>query len=649
MERMALNQAFRQALRALSRFPLVFAAGVIGTVAALFLNHLPYGDYDARTIAGNLAMTAWLGVPLLFALSLLAESRRLPQWAALLLQAGGLASLAVYHHLLIATPWPIRISRFWLCMLAAHLCATLATSLVRGADVDSFWRYNQKLAARLGLSLGYGFLILLGLGVALASVKGLFEMDFPDAWFLDPGIFALGVFNTWFFLAGVPRPEEAHVPATADAGLSPEATAHAADLAYPRQLRVLAQLILMPLVCIYMVIVYAYAVHTLTLWRWPTGWVTWLLLCFCALGLVCLFLAQPLADRGGSRWVKLYCRHFHIALVPVLILLFAAIGKRVQEYGITENRYFVVALGVWLAGIVLHAAVDAPRDLRILPASLCLVSVLAAFGPWGAFEVSRKSQEQRLKTLLESHGMLVGGKLAKAPGRIPRRAIREIGGIAGFLEERGRLPDLKEWIPAMDDSGETYSVAWHKALDGRFSLLEALELPYMPPEATGPGRAEAVAFNCRGLAVPMRKVSGYDFLFTEYRPDGEVQGGDGFFFDYDSSAGVIRFRSRDTAGPSLDLAGHFQRLRERYPDAYDLNLPPEEMILQAEDAGLKVLVHVRGMDGMADPEDGARLRGFAADVFVALKGKLKPRPKTPALAQARPGSQAEAVEPQPQP
>jgi hypothetical protein len=525
-------------------------------------------------------------------------------------------------------------------MLAAHLCASLAAALRRDATVDAFWRYNQRLAARLGLSLGYSFLILLGLGVALAAIKGLFELDFPDSWFLDPGIFALGVFNTWFFLAGVRRTDEA-VP-------EPAAAEGLAASAYPRQLRVLAQLILMPLVCVYLAIVYAYAVHTLTLWRWPTGLVTWLLLCFCALGLLCLFLAQPLADHGGNRWVRLYCRHFHVALVPVLILLFAAIGKRVQEYGITENRYFVLALGVWLSGIVLHAAVEAPRDLRILPASLCLVALLAAFGPWGAFEVSRKSQEQRLKVLLESHGMLVGGKLAKAPGRIPRRVIREIGGIAGYLEERDRLADLKTWIPAMDDSGQTHSVAWHKSLGGRFALLEALELPYMPPEATGPGRADAVAFNCRGLAGPMRRVTGFDFLFADFRvrpagmesaaisdlPGGEGAG-EGFHFDFDSASGLVRFQARDSTGPTLDVASHFQKLRARYPDAYDLNLPPEEMTLEAENAALKVLVHLRSLEGVADAE-GARLQGFAADVFVAVKGKPRSRARSPALAQAAP-------------
>jgi hypothetical protein len=634
-----MNQAVRQAIRTLGRFPLVLSAGLIGTVAALWLNHLPLAETHARTLAGNLVMTSWLGVALLFSMAVLAESRRWPQWAALAAQGAGLAALAGFHQSLVMSPYPVRISRFWLCMLAVHLCAALASALGRGATVDTFWRFNQKLAARLGLSLGYVSLIYIGLSIALASVKSLFELDIPDGWFLDPGICALGIFNTWFFLAGVPVPAP---PRAVQPQGALEGADAAPEFAYPRQLRVLAQLILMPLVCVYMLIVYAYAVRTLMIWRWPTGWVTYLLLSFCALGLLCLFLVQPLADKGGNRWVKAYSRHFHLALFPVLILLFAAIGKRVQEYGITENRYFVLALGVWLSGIVLHSALDAPRDLRILPASLCLVALLASFGPWGAFEVSRKSQIQRMKVMLESQGMLVGGKLAKAPGRIPRRVAREIGGIADYLEERERLSDLKPWIPAMDDdSGQTHSVAWHKALEGKFSLLEALELPFMPPEATGPGRAEAVAFSCRGLSASVRKVTGFDFLYADFRARQEsdplaTAGAatamtDGFRFEFDSTSGRILFHSRDTVGPVLDVGEHFRKLRDRYPDAYDLNLPEEEMTLEGEDKALKVMVKLRNLSGEADPE-GARLKGFSADVFVELKGKARTRAKPNAVA-----------------
>jgi hypothetical protein len=669
MQRMiALNHAWRHSLGVLARFPLVFAASVIGAVAALAFNHFPYGAFEARTVAGNLCMTAWLGVPLLFALAIAAESRRWPAWALAVSQGAGVAALIGYHRLLAASPWPVRISRFWLCMLAAHLLASLASAIGPGATADTFWRYNQRLAARLGLSLGYATLIHMGLGLGMAAIKGLFDLDFPDAWFLDPGILALGVFNTWFFLAGAPRlaPEPAGAPvpekvpddpaaAEREAASTPGPASGAAlpmglpmGLPYPRQLRVLVQLILMPLVCVYLAIIYAYGVRMLMLGRWPNGWVTWLLLGFCFLALICLFLAQPLADRGGGRWIRLYCRHFHVALVPVLLLLFSAIGKRVQEYGITENRYFALAFGIWLCGIVLHAALDAPRDLRLLPGSLCLAALLAAFGPWGAFEVSRRSQEHRLESLLETHGMLVGGKLAKAPGRIPRLAVREIGGIAGYLEEHGRLADLKPWIPAIDDSGQTNSVAWHKALDGRFALLEALELPYMPPEATGPGHAEAVAFNCRALAVPLRKVTGFDYLVADFRvgtgprieadPEEALPAeGAGFSFAFDTAAGMLRFRGKDTSALALDLGAHFQMLRRRYPDAYDLNLPPEEMRLEAEDPELKVLAHLRSLEGQADAE-GARLMGFAVDLFVAVKGKPRARSRPSPVAQTAAGS-----------
>jgi hypothetical protein len=635
----AMSQAMRKALRALERFPLVFSVAVIGTVAALWLNHLPAPEAAARTVAANIMMAAWLGVGLLFSLALLSESRRWPMWAASASQFAGAAILILYHHSMAHASYTVRLSRFWLGMLAVHLCATLASAMARGATPDSFWRFNQKLASRLGLSLGYVSLLYIGLSVALASVKSLFEVEFPDGWFLDSGIFALGVFNTWFFLAGVPGGRAAFAPAgSALAGAAGDAFVEAnKEFAYPRQLRVLVQLILLPLVGLYLFIVYAYAVRTLMIREWPTGWVTYLLLCFCALGLVCLFLAQPLADHGGNRWMQAYCRHFHLALFPVLILLFAAIGKRVQEYGITENRYFVLALGVWLTGIVLHSALDAPRDLRVLPASLCLVALLASFGPWGAFEVSRKSQVARLGSMLESQGMLVGGKLAKAPGRIPRMTAREIAGVADYLEERELLSDLKPWIPDMDDSGQTHSVAWHKALDGKFALLEALELPYMPPEATGPGRAETVAFSCRTLSSPMRFVSGYDFLYADYHPRQEIASpmpvGEEFRFEFDTASGELRFHSRDTLGPVIDLGAHFQALRDRYPDAYNLNLPEGEMTLEGEGKSLKVQVKLRNLNGQADPV-GVRLNGFSADVFIEVKGKLRARSKN-ALARVQ--------------
>src|SRR5882757_1077148 len=98
MKPFALNLALRPALRTLGRFPLVYASALIGTVAALWLNHLPPPEVDARTVAANLLMAAWLGVGLFFSLAILVESRRWPLWGAFAIQAAGLAALAAYHY-----------------------------------------------------------------------------------------------------------------------------------------------------------------------------------------------------------------------------------------------------------------------------------------------------------------------------------------------------------------------------------------------------------------------------------------------------------------------------------------------------------------------------------------------------------------------
>jgi hypothetical protein len=645
----------RLAWRTMGRFPFAILAGLAGMAAALRLNHLPRNLAEPREEAAAIMLACWLGVSFLFSLALFAEARRLPRWGGWLLQAGGAGLLLAYHASLAASPPTERMARFWLLMVSSHLLASLAPALAKGTTAAHFWRFNLRLLGRAFLSLLYSAALFLAATVALASVKNLFELPVPDAAFLDPGIVILGAFFTGFFLSGVPVAGKVFGGAPAEGADGSDASGFAA-LAYPKQLRMAAAFLLMPLVAAYLLILYAYAARVLVEWRWPMGWASYLVLGFCALGLLVLFIIHPLEDNaeaaaadGGwqarweAKWVRLFTRHFHHALIPLLFLLFAAIGRRVHEYGLTENRYVVLALAMWLSGLALHSLLERRRDLRIMPASLCLISLLAAFGPWGAFEVSRKSQVSRLQSLLERNGMLVGGKLAKAPGPVPRPDRREIAGIAHYLEKRGRLDDLAPWLPSLDDTVRTHPVVWFGALENTFGFLQALELPYVPAGGVNAG-GDGVAFRCRACDGPMKRVSGFDYLFVDYRAEGlpgearELPAGDGevlrglqgLKFGFEPDSGLVRFTARlpgtdgaggrDTNLLDLDLGGYFQRLRDRYPDAYGLNLPEEEMVLEGEGSRLKVRLRLRSLHGEME-EDTARLKDFAADVLVQVKGR----------------------------
>jgi len=59
-------------------------------------------------------------------------------------------------------------------------------------------------------------------------------------------------------------------------------------------------------------------------------------------------VGPPLIHRGEESWINRFSRWFYFAEIPLVVVLLLAIGRRVQEYGMTENRYFVVLLGLWL-------------------------------------------------------------------------------------------------------------------------------------------------------------------------------------------------------------------------------------------------------------------------------------------------------------
>ena len=82
----------------------------------------------------------------------------------------------------------------------------------------------------------------------------------------------------------------------------------------------------------------------LILREWPRGTIGWLVSIVSVFGMLALLLVHPLRNRPGHRWIQLYSRSFYIGLFPLIVLLLMAIWRRLSEYGLTEDRYFLLVL-----------------------------------------------------------------------------------------------------------------------------------------------------------------------------------------------------------------------------------------------------------------------------------------------------------------
>ncbi|MFZ7131862.1 MAG: DUF4153 domain-containing protein [Eubacteriales bacterium] len=122
--------------------------------------------------------------------------------------------------------------------------------------------------------------------------------------------------------------------------------------------------IVIPLITVYTFILYAYFLKILVTWQWPQGLVSHLVLWYACIGVGVLFLITPLLQKNFFN--HLFKMIFSKGILPLLVMMFISIGLRVQQYGITENRYFVILLGLWVTGIMIYFALRKNKAVHLM-------------------------------------------------------------------------------------------------------------------------------------------------------------------------------------------------------------------------------------------------------------------------------------------
>lgn len=459
----SLDRAGRLALFTLRRFPFTLFAAFIATGSALLLV-----DDEASELLLRLLVTAILGLPLFVALTLLVEREAWTSVGRWSVRAAGILLLAVFFLAWPSWSEPVAFRRFAQLAIGLHLLVAFLPYGRRG-EIDGFWQYNRSLFLRfLGAGV-FSAVLFGGLAVALAATDNLLGVQVEEETYVRLWVIIAFLFNTWFFLAGVPEDLDALQLRTD----------------YPGGLKVFAQLILVPLVATYLAILMAYTVRILATASWPSGWIGYLVSSLAALGILSVLLVHPIRERRDSGWIRIYSRWLFAGLVPAALLLLLALWKRIDQYGVTENRYFLAVLGLWLAGLAVVFASTGSRNIKAIPASLCALAFLTFFGPWSAYAVSEASQVGRLEDLLRRNGILSAGRVGPAPADVAREDRREIGAALGYLFETHGTRSIEAWfgesLARIDTIGTGTRPSENRSEAARRAalLMEHLDLEYV--------------------------------------------------------------------------------------------------------------------------------------------------------------------------
>ena len=244
-------------------------------------------------------------------------------------------------------------------------------------------------------------------------------------------------------------------------------------------------------------------------------------------GILSLLLVHPVRDRAENRWVAAYARWFYVGLLPAVAMLILAIAKRVNQYGITENRYFLLVLAGWLAVITLTFIFRPRTPIKIIPATLCLVALATSAGPWGAYAVSEASQTARLAGLLERNDMLAEGSIRPASEPVPDLDRREISSIVRYLTETHGVDSIRPWFPdGLADVDSVRAAEKRCSYDQAVRALDLLGLEVLP--ISSPLNPDEINLSLEP-GVEAWDIAGYTHLVTlrgvppfTFRLEGQV-------------------------------------------------------------------------------------------------------------------------------
>lgn len=386
----SLQHLYQGLIAVIKRFPVQVVFIVIATVCwAFYINIDHYStnptNYQLSSLLLKAVLISNLGLTLTLALDLLAEKKAFKLQRKWLIRIAAVLFCFVLFFLLDPNDNFSDQLRIGLLAFAFHLFVAFSPFMDQG-HTNGFWQFNKVLFLRFLTAALYSAVLYGGLAIALVAIDGLFNVDIRWQTYLTVFAIIAGGFSPIFFLAGVPGNFQQLDE----------------DVSYPKGLKIFTQFVLIPLMTIYLAILLLYEIKIIAIWSLPKGLVSSLIIGYSVFGILSLLLIYPMKDKEGNSWIKLFSRFFYTMLVPLIVLLLLAVWKRVGPYGITESRYILVTIALWLTSITVYFLFSKKQNIKVIPISLAIVTLFAVYGPQSAIGLSKYSQLSRLKKILNS-------------------------------------------------------------------------------------------------------------------------------------------------------------------------------------------------------------------------------------------------------
>ena len=563
------------------RFPSTIIVFLILAAIFIFRIETPYDKIqDISEKLDRVTAVLFLAVPFTLGISNIIERfyNRLFKWIFPLIWISEILFVYLYYSFLLKDIEMQPMVRLLLLSVAFGLVFLLMPYYY---SKNNFEIYITKVISRLLISIFYTIVLGLGLMAILFAVKSLLYEGMSENIYIYSWIIAWNIFAPIYFLYGYPKIEDKFD-----------------DQDYNMVLKILLSYIVLPLITAYTVVLYLYFAKIIITGVWPSGIVSYLVVFYAAISIVTVFLIWPL--RNFSRWVRIFTEGVTKIILPLLAMMFVSISIRISEFGVTENRYFILIIGLWATFAMIFIAFNKGKNNIVLFISLALICIITVVGPLSAFNISIKSQNNRFYKIVSKYDMLNEGKVMHQNSKVSEKDQKEITGIISYFDSSHSLDKL-EYLP--DD----YNRSDMKKVFG-------FEEYYGSNDNIGNFyyyRADVYPIDTKGFSEI--------YKFDKYNNGLSSNNKEGLSFNIDEDNKLI-VSSSSSEIFTLNLSQVVDELNKKYGfNREDELIPKEDLMIKDENNDIEIKVIITNVSGNKKSEEVTLIDYLEGYVLVKYK------------------------------
>ena len=300
---------------------------------------------------------------------------------------------------------------------------------------DNREKYLQSVFSNFVTTGIFAAVLWIGIEIILATVNYLFFYSGDSLFFRLTTYsfwFITEVFGALLFLSLLKKPDD-----------------NLENYEFPFIFNLLIKFAIIPLIIIYTGVLYIYMARVIISMHLPKGLISHLVLWYTAFSVFIMILITPFTQK--DKFFENFKKYFPYFSIPLIFASLFAVFQRTYQYGITENRYYVLISIFWL----LFCMILYIRNMNVTGVFITLIIcfIISVYTPLSAKNVSNFSQSQRLKRMLVKYGALKDGKISKITQKLTNRQGSQIHTTIQYISDNSTIAKLN----FKNEKGEIYS------------------------------------------------------------------------------------------------------------------------------------------------------------------------------------------------